>query len=81
MVRRRKIKTVIPKEISQTAMITGSTPNEWGKSEQRRYEARKYFRKIRGSILIVQINDLQISNKNKNTRELYAGINEFKNDY
>jgi hypothetical protein len=45
-----------------------------------RCEARKYFMKIRG-IILIQINDLPISNKNKKTRELYRGIIEFKNDY
>jgi hypothetical protein len=44
-------------------------------------ETRKIFRNKKRECLKGKINDLETNNKNKNIRDLYRGINEFKKGY
>jgi len=46
-----------------------------------RYETSWSFRKKRRGNIWKKINVLETNNKNKNIRDLYRGINEFKKDY
>jgi hypothetical protein len=43
-----------------------------------RREASRYFRNKKREYLKDKINELPTNSKNKNTRDLYRGINEFK---
>jgi hypothetical protein len=43
-----------------------------------RREARRYFRNKKREYLKDEINGLATNSKNKNIRDLYRGINEFK---
>jgi hypothetical protein len=43
-----------------------------------RWETSRTFRKSKREYLKVKINELETYNKNKNIRDLYRGINEFK---
>jgi hypothetical protein len=46
-----------------------------------RQEASRYFRNRKRQYLKTKINELETNNKNKNIRELYVGINDFKKGY
>jgi hypothetical protein len=46
-----------------------------------RCEASRYFRNKKRQYLKYRINQLATNSKNKNIRELYRGINEFKRGY
>jgi hypothetical protein len=46
-----------------------------------RREASRYFRNKKREYLKDKINELESNSKNKNTRDLYRGINEFKKGY
>jgi hypothetical protein len=46
-----------------------------------RCEASRHFRNKKWDYLKGKINDLAINSKNKNMRDLYRGINEFKMGY
>jgi hypothetical protein len=46
-----------------------------------RWEANGHFRNMKREYLEDRINDLESNNKNKNIRNLYRGINEFKKGY
>jgi hypothetical protein len=46
-----------------------------------RREASRYFRNKKRESLKDKINELARNSKNKNIRDLYRGINEFKRDY
>jgi hypothetical protein len=46
-----------------------------------RREASRYFRNKKRDYLKDKMNELATSSKNKNTRDLYRGINEFKRGY
>jgi hypothetical protein len=46
-----------------------------------RYEASRHFRKKKREYLIAKINELETKYKNKNIRDLYKGISDFKNCY
>jgi hypothetical protein len=46
-----------------------------------RHETSRTFRNKKTEYLKVKINELEINNKNKNIRNLYRGINEFKRGY
>jgi hypothetical protein len=46
-----------------------------------RCEASRYFRNKRREYLKDKINELARNSKNKNVRDLYRGINEFKRGY
>jgi hypothetical protein len=57
-----------------------SVVNEDNLSNVRR-EASRHFRNKKGEYLKDKINELESNSKNKNIRDLYRGINEFKKDY
>jgi hypothetical protein len=46
-----------------------------------RREASRYFRNKKREYLIDRTNELAMNSKNKNIRDLYRGINEFKRGY
>jgi hypothetical protein len=46
-----------------------------------RREASRYFRNKKREYLKDKINELATNSKNKNIRDLYKGINEFKRPY
>jgi hypothetical protein len=46
-----------------------------------RREASRHFRSKKREYLEDKINELESSSKNKNIRDLYRGVNEFKNGY
>jgi hypothetical protein len=46
-----------------------------------RWEASRHFRNRKREYLKDKINELVSNSKNKNTRDLYRGINEFKKGY
>jgi hypothetical protein len=46
-----------------------------------RREASRYFRNKKWEYLEDKINELLVNSKNKNIRDLYRGINEFKRGY
>jgi hypothetical protein len=46
-----------------------------------RREASRTFRNKKREYLKGRINELETNNKNKNIRDLYRGINEFKKGY
>jgi hypothetical protein len=46
-----------------------------------RYETSRKFRNKKREYLKGKINELGTNNKNKNIRDLYRGINEFKKGY
>jgi hypothetical protein len=46
-----------------------------------RWEASRHFRSKKREYLKDKINELQSNSKNKNIRDLYRGINEFKKGY
>jgi hypothetical protein len=46
-----------------------------------RHETSRTFRNMEREYLKDKINDLETNNKNKNIRDLYRGINEFKKRY
>jgi hypothetical protein len=46
-----------------------------------RHETSRTFRNKRRECLKGKINELETNNKNKNIRDLYRGINEFKKGY
>jgi hypothetical protein len=46
-----------------------------------RREARRHFRNKKREYLKDKINELESKSKNKNIRDLYRGINEFKKGY
>jgi chemotaxis methyl-accepting protein methylase len=47
----------------------------------RRCEANRHFRNKKKEYLKDRINELAANSKNKNIRDLYRGINEFKRGY
>jgi hypothetical protein len=57
-----------------------SEANEDNLTDVRR-EASRHFRKKKREYLKDKINELESNSKNKNIRELYRGIHEFKKGY
>jgi hypothetical protein len=57
-----------------------SEANEGNLSDVRRQDSR-HFRKLKREYLKDKINVLESNSKNKNIRDLYRGINEFKKGY
>jgi hypothetical protein len=53
----------------------------WDNLDNVRREANRYFRNIKREHLKDKINELAMNSKNKNIRDLYRGINEFKRSY
>jgi hypothetical protein len=45
-----------------------------------RHEASRHFRNNRREYLKPKLMNLNLNSKNKNIRELYRGLNDFKND-
>jgi propanediol dehydratase small subunit len=45
------------------------------------YEASRPFRKKKRECLIAKMNELEMKYKNKNVRDLYMGISDFKKGY
>jgi hypothetical protein len=68
------------KETSQIAMVTGPEPNKWDNLNNVRHEANRHFRNKTREYL-KEFMSLQQHSKNKNIRDLYRGINEFKKGY
>jgi predicted NACHT family NTPase len=46
-----------------------------------RHEGSRYFRNKKRGYLKDRINEIATNSKNKNIRDLYRGINEFKRGY
>jgi hypothetical protein len=46
-----------------------------------RCEVSRYFRNKKKEYLKYKINEIAMNSKNKNIRDLYKGINEFKRGY
>jgi hypothetical protein len=46
-----------------------------------RWEASRHFRSKKKEYLKYKINKLESNSKNKNIRDVYRGINKFKNGY
>jgi hypothetical protein len=46
-----------------------------------RHEASRYFRNKKREYLKDKTNELEMNSKNKNIRDLYSGMNEFKRGY
>jgi hypothetical protein len=74
------LKIVRPKETSQNAMVTGSKQTNGVNLNNIKLEAR-HFRNKKKEYLKVKIHDLATNSKNKNIRDLYKEINEFKKCY
>jgi hypothetical protein len=53
----------------------------WDNLNNVRREARRYFKKKETEYLKDKINELAANSKNKNIREMYRGINEFKSGH
>jgi hypothetical protein len=62
-------------------MVEKSKPNQWDNLQNLRHEASRIFRKKEREYLKGKINELESNNKNKNIRDLYRDINEFKKGY
>jgi hypothetical protein len=74
--------TVIrPKDRSQIAVVTWSWRCKWGQSEQCKAEVSRRFWSKRRECQKDRINGLATNSNNKNIRDLYRGINEFKRGY
>jgi hypothetical protein len=52
-----------------------------GNLQNLRHETSRTFRKKKWEYLKGKINELETNNKNKNIRDWYTGINEFKKGY
>jgi hypothetical protein len=74
------LKIIRPKETSQTPVVTGSKKNGYNLNNVRR-KVGKHFRNKRREYLKDRTNELEMNSKNKNIRDLYRGINEFKRGY
>jgi hypothetical protein len=62
-------------------VITGSSEINGYNLNNVRCEASIYFTYEKREYLKDKINELATNSKNKNIRDLYKGINEFKRDY
>jgi hypothetical protein len=67
-------------KLNYSGCRTPSEANEDNRSDVQR-EASGYFRNKKREYLKDRINELESSGKNKNIRDLYRGINEFKKGY
>jgi hypothetical protein len=75
------LRTIRSKEISQTVLVTGSKLNKRDNLNNVRLEASRHFMNKRREYLKDNINELATHSKNKNIRNVYRGINEFKKGY
>jgi hypothetical protein len=62
-------------------VVTGAKHNKWGNLSDKRREASRHFRNKSRKHLKDKMNELPTNSNNKNTRDLYRGINEFKSGY
>jgi hypothetical protein len=62
-------------------MVAISTPNKWDNLNNIRCEVSRHFRSNKREHLRDKINGPVMNSKNKNIRDWYRGINEFKNSY
>jgi hypothetical protein len=67
----------------QTKLQWLQNPNQTNRDnlQNLRRETSRTFRNKKRKYLKDKINELEINNKNKNIRDLYGGINEFKKGY
>jgi hypothetical protein len=67
----------------QTKLQWLQDPNEVNEDNQSRvrWEASRHFRNKKREYLKDKINKLEWNSKNRNIRDLYRGINEFKKSY
>jgi hypothetical protein len=65
------LKIIRPKETSKTAVVTGSKRNI-------RCETSRQFMNKKREYLKDKIDELAVNSKNKNIRDLYRGLNDFK---
>jgi hypothetical protein len=72
------LKIIRSKGTSQTAMLTASKGNKWGKFEQIKDMTLADISKI---YLKDKTNEPATNNKNKNNRDPYREMNEFNRDY
>jgi vacuolar-type H+-ATPase subunit H len=66
------------KETSQSAMATSLKPNNRDKMSNASQEATNRIRKTKREYLKDRTNELSTDSKNKNIRNLYGGLNEFR---
>jgi hypothetical protein len=59
-------------------LLQDASEINWDNLNNVRHEASRYFRNKKREYLKDEINELSINTKNKNIRDLYRGINEFK---
>jgi hypothetical protein len=59
-------------------MVAKSKPNQGDNLQKLRHETSRTFRNKKREYLRSKINKFETNNKNKNIRDLYRGINEFK---
>jgi hypothetical protein len=62
-------------------VVTESEPNNVDNLNNVRREASRHFRNKKKEYLKAKINELETNNKNKNIRDLYRRINDFKKCY
>jgi chemotaxis methyl-accepting protein methylase len=74
-------KTIRSEKTVQIPVVTGSKPYKWGNLNSIRHEGSRHFRNKKREYLKDKINELAARSKNKNIRDLYRGINEFKKGY
>jgi hypothetical protein len=61
--------------------VAKSKPNQWRYLQNLRHETSRIFRNKKREYLKGKINGLETNNKNKNIRDLYRGINDFRKGY
>jgi hypothetical protein len=62
-------------------VVAGPSEVNEGNLSNIRWEASRHFKNKKREYLKDRINELESNGKNKNTRELYRGINKFKKGY
>jgi hypothetical protein len=62
-------------------VVANSKPNRWRQPSKFKTETSRTFRNKKRENLKGKINELETNNTNKNIRDLYRGINEFKKGY
>jgi hypothetical protein len=64
------IRNIRRKKTSQTAVVTGSTPNKWGLSEQHKMWNQQHFTRKMREYPKDKINELATFDKNKNIGDM-----------
>ena len=62
-------------------MVTGSKQSNLDNLNNARHKVSRHFRNRKREYLEAKINELETNSKNKNIRELYRGICDFKKGY